>query len=170
MATLYDDLNSIYAYNRWADARMVDALRTLTPEAYAREPFPGWSSVRSTVVHMGDGMTIWARRLSGETVTGRRHEDDVPTLDDAERLLREAHDVFEQQLFGMTRETLDTVWFYRNFQGVACALPLWAVFRHVANHATYHRGQVASKIRLLGGEPPSTDLVQWAIAETPQPE
>ena len=38
-----------------------------------------------------------------------------------------------------------------------------AVFRHVVNHATYHRGQIAAKFGRLGATPPRTDLVVWAI-------
>ena len=41
-----DDFASLYAYNRWADARVLDACRKLSPQQYAAEPAPGWSSVR----------------------------------------------------------------------------------------------------------------------------
>ena len=33
-----DDLVSLFAYNRWADRRMLDACRKLSPEQYAAEP------------------------------------------------------------------------------------------------------------------------------------
>jgi uncharacterized damage-inducible protein DinB len=35
------------------------------------------------------------------------------------------------------------------------------MFRHLANHSTYHRGQVAAMLRLLGEKPPSTDLIRF---------
>ena len=44
---LNDDLASLYAYNRWADQRILDACRKLTPEQYNAEPVPEWPSVRS---------------------------------------------------------------------------------------------------------------------------
>jgi uncharacterized damage-inducible protein DinB len=47
-------------------------------------------------------------------------------------------------------------------------LPPWAVLRHVVNHSTYHRGQVASKLKRLGVEQPMTDFVFWAIEQAPQ--
>jgi hypothetical protein len=37
------------------------------------------------------------------------------------------------------------------------------------NHSTYHRGQVASKLKRLGAEQPATDFVFWAVEQTPQP-
>ena len=157
-----DDLPSLLAYNRWADSVVMDALKPLSPEDYAREPTPGWASVRSTVVHAADALNIWARRLDGQTTAGRLAETDVPTLADAERLLQAGHDAFDRILAATTPGQLAATWTYRDFQGTAHVLPLWAVFRHVVNHATYHRGQVASKLKLLGQAPPSTDLIVWA--------
>jgi uncharacterized damage-inducible protein DinB len=165
---IHDDLASLYAYNRWADGRMVEALRRLSDGQYTREPAPGWTSVRATVVHIAGATSLWARRLDGETVTARRSEADVPTLDDAERFLREGHDAFDRIVAGLTPERLASVWTYRNFEGKGASVPVWAVLRHVVNHATYHRGQVAAKLRLLGFDPPVTDLVFWAIGQTPQ--
>jgi uncharacterized damage-inducible protein DinB len=42
------------------------------------------------------------------------------------------------------------------------------VLRHVVNHTTYHRGQVASKLKRFGVVQPETDLVVWAIERWPQ--
>ena len=47
-----DDFASLLAYNRWADRRVLDACRGLSPEQCAAEPVPGWSSVRASVVHI----------------------------------------------------------------------------------------------------------------------
>jgi uncharacterized damage-inducible protein DinB len=35
------------------------------------------------------------------------------------------------------------------------------------NHATYHRGQLASMLRQLGKTPPSTDLVRFYREQRP---
>jgi uncharacterized damage-inducible protein DinB len=53
-------------------------------------------------------------------------------------------------------------------RGRTAILPPWAVLRHVVNHATYHRGQVASKLKRLGVEPPATDFIFW-VREQMQP-
>jgi uncharacterized damage-inducible protein DinB len=38
----------------------------------------------------------------------------------------------------------------------------------VVLHTTYHRAQVATRIRELGGEPPLTDFVAWAWKDRPE--
>ena len=167
--TIRDDLPSLYAYTRWADARMMAAARRLTPEQYVQEPAPGWTSVRASVIHMGGAMWLWSLRLSGEPIAARPTEDEFPTFDDAERLLRQGHDAIDRLIAEQTPERLATIWEARDPRGQLRRIPYWAAYRHIANHQSYHRGQVASKLRGLGVEPPVTDLVLWAIEQVPQP-
>jgi uncharacterized damage-inducible protein DinB len=48
------------------------------------------------------------------------------------------------------------------------------MLRHIVNHSTYHRGQVASKLKRFGGaggggiEQPNTDFFFWAIEQIPR--
>jgi uncharacterized damage-inducible protein DinB len=37
-------------------------------------------------------------------------------------------------------------------------------------HSHYHRGQNATRLRELGGEPPPTDLIVWYWKGRPAPE
>ena len=43
----------------------------------------------------------------------------------------------------------------------------WVVLRYVVNHTTYHRGQIASKLKRFGVQLPETDLVFWAMEQIP---
>jgi uncharacterized damage-inducible protein DinB len=40
----------------------------------------------------------------------------------------------------------------------------------VFSHTTYHRGQVATRVRELAGEPPTVDFLVWVWAGKPAPE
>ena len=40
----------------------------------------------------------------------------------------------------------------------------------VLSHSTYHRGQIATRIRELGGEPPLVDFLYWVWSDKPTPE
>ncbi|WP_435008602.1 DinB family protein [Tundrisphaera lichenicola] len=163
-----DDLATLFAYNRWADARVLEACRSVPADRYAAEVAPGWASLRSTIVHMAGAAQIWAKRFHGETSMKFYEESDLPTLDEAAQLLASAQDRLESLVAGQTPETLEAPFTYRNMRGITASAPLWAALRHVVNHATYHRGQVASKLKQLGVEPPVTDFVFYAIEQTPQ--
>jgi uncharacterized damage-inducible protein DinB len=162
-----DDFASLYAYNRWADRRVLEACRKLTPEQYAAEPAPGWSSVRSSIVHISIVTEVWLRGVAGEVVETVPTEADLSSVDDAERLLDRADQIFTDVVPTLTPEQLATPRTFRGRSRVA-VLPPWVVLRHLVNHSTYHRGQVAAKLKRLGVEPPGTDLVLWAFEQIPQ--
>jgi uncharacterized damage-inducible protein DinB len=39
--------------------------------------------------------------------------------------------------------------------------PLWQLVQHCVNHSTYHRGEVANLLRLLGARVAPTDMAVW---------
>jgi uncharacterized damage-inducible protein DinB len=53
-------------------------------------------------------------------------------------------------------------------RGRTITMPPWAILRHVVNHTTYHRGQVASKLKRFGIQQEETDLVFWCKEQMPQ--
>jgi uncharacterized damage-inducible protein DinB len=159
-----DDFASLYAYNRWADGLILDACRKLTPEQYVAEPAPGWGSVRSTIVHIAAATEGWIRGIAGENVATFPTEEDLPTIDDAERHMENAYRILGELLPALTPEQLVAPRLFQG-RGRSATLPPWTVLRHVVNHATYHRGQVAAKLKRLGVEPPPTDFIFWVIGQ-----
>jgi uncharacterized damage-inducible protein DinB len=162
-----DDFRSLFAFNRWANDKMLDACRQLTPEQYAAEPVPGWGSVRSTVCHIAVVTDGWLRTLADDPDQSFPSEVETPTADDAARILERAYRTFDCLLPTFTADLLAKPRTFRR-RGRTAVLPPWAVLRHVVNHTTYHRGQVASKIKKFGIQQPDTDLVYWALEQVPQ--
>jgi uncharacterized damage-inducible protein DinB len=163
---MHDDFAALFAYNRWADDRILTACRGLSQEAYTRELPGGMTPLRATLVHVAGATQAWSRRLRGETVTALASDAELPTVEDAVRVLNETHDAFAHFASTLTPQRLAGIFAYRNLKNEEKRLPLWAVLRHVVNHASYHRGQVAVKLKRLGVDPPATDLVFWAIEQT----
>src|SRR5262249_18389631 len=156
-----------FTFNRWANARMLDACRSLTPDQYADEPVPGWSSVRATVCHIAVVTELWLRGLANDPDESLPTEAELPTVDDAQRILERAYRRFDELLPALTPVWLATPITYSK-RGRTATLPPWAVLRHIVNHTTYHRGQVASKLKRFGIVQPETDLVFWAFERIPQ--
>jgi uncharacterized damage-inducible protein DinB len=88
-------------------------------------------------------------------------------VDDAARLLERAYRRFEELRPTLTPERLNTVLTLRAV-GRAFTLPRWAMLRHIVTHSTYHRGQIAAKVKRFGIEQPNTDFFFWVIEQIPQ--
>ena len=164
---MQDDIVALFAYDRWANTKVLDACRKLTAEQYVSEPVPGWSSVRSTIYHIALATEFNLRALASDPDESIPPEADLTTVDDVARLLERAYRRFEELRPMLTPERLNTMLTLR-WPGHTATLPRWALLRHIVNHSSYHRGQVASKLKRFGIEPPNTDFFFWAIEQIPQ--
>ena len=164
---MQDDVVALFAYDRWANRKVLDACRQLTAQQYGAEPVPGWSSVRSTISHIALATEFNLRTLAGDADESMPTEADLATVDDVARLLERAYRRFEELRPMLTPERLNTMLTLR-WPGHTATLPQWALLRHIVNHSSYHRGQIASKLKRFGIEQPATDFFFWAIEQIPQ--
>src|SRR5262245_53092055 len=164
---MQDDIVALLAYDRWANRKVFDACRKLTAEQYVAEPVPGWSSVRSTIYHIALATEFNLRTLAGDPDGRIPTEAELATVDDAAQLLDRSYRRFEELRPTLTPERLNTVLTMRAV-GRPFNLPRGAGLRHIVNHSTYHRGQVASKLKRFGIEQPNTDFFWWVIEQIPQ--
>jgi uncharacterized damage-inducible protein DinB len=164
---MQDDVVALFAYDRWANRKVLDACRKLSAEEFVAEPVPGWSSVRSTIYHIAAATEFNLRMLAGDPDDSFPTEADLATVDDVAWLLERAYRRFEELRPTLTPEQLNSMLTLRAI-GRTFTLPRWAMLRHIANHSTYHRGQVASKLKRFGIEQPNTDYFFWMIEQIPQ--
>jgi uncharacterized damage-inducible protein DinB len=164
---MQDDIVALFAYDRWANRRLFDACRKLTAEQYVTEPVPGWSSVRSTITHIALATELNLRSLVNDPDDRIPTEAELVTVDDVVQLLDRAYRRFEELRPTLTPEWLNTLVTLRAI-GRTFTLPRWAILRHIVNHSSYHRGQVASKLKRFGIEQQITDFFWWAIEQVPQ--
>ncbi len=162
-----DDYASLYDYNAWANGRMLEACGALPEADYVRDQGGGWPSVRDTVVHLASATRAWSERFHGHSPERLLTGADVPAFSEAAEMLRAADAAMRGLVVETPAQRRGDILAYRNLRGEAKRVPYWAVFRHVVTHASYHRGQVSAMIRRLGHEPKATDLVLWAIRQTP---
>jgi len=161
MTTRLDEIRDLYAYNRWANARVLQVVRGLNEEAYGRKLVSSFPSVRDTLVHALAADWVWLRRWQGTSPTGMPEGWEGLGAHELAAVWASVEAEQESFVAGLSEDDLDRVVAYRNTRGDAFAEPLWQLLRHVVNHATYHRGQLTTLLRQVGAAPPSTDLVAY---------
>jgi uncharacterized damage-inducible protein DinB len=93
---MQDDAVALFAYDRWANRKLLDACRQLTAEQYVAEPVPGWSSVRSTINHIALATEVNLCTLADAQDDRIPPEADLVTVDDVAQLLERSYRRFEE--------------------------------------------------------------------------
>lgn len=156
-----DGAARLLAYTSWANHRALRMAATLSPDDYKRDLRASHGGVRGTLTHMLWAEWVWLERWKGLPTP--------PKIDEAELAdvvaLRDRWTALEEHrrswLETLRPEALGEDLRYATTEGKVFVTPLWQLVQHVANHATYHRGQVVAMVRQLGGTAVSTDMVAW---------
>lgn len=156
-----EHIRALYEYNRWANARILDAASRLTKEEFTRDMRSSHRSVRDTLTHILSAEWIYLRRWNGISPRAMLDPVDFPTI--SQLRVRWAEVEREQMEFvsNVSEESLRTIIAYVNTKGEQWAYPLWQIMQHVVNHSTYHRGQVTTMLRQLGAQPIATDFLLY---------
>ena len=156
-----EEMRTLFDYNTWANQRSLDAASELSEEQFTRPLGSSFSSVRDTLAHICGGEWVWLERFRGRTPTAMPDITQFATL----AALREHWHPQEQDLLafvrGLTQEDLEGMLEYKTMKFGIYGNPLGQALQHLANHGTYHRGQVTTLLRQLGAQPVPTDLMHF---------
>lgn len=159
--TRADEIRDLYAYNRWANRRLLDAASRLDDDALARDLGSSFPSVLATLAHIVAADWIWLRRWAGESPTAAPAEWTLTSLEAIRARWEEVEGERTALLTALDDEGLEREVAYRNTAGAAYTSRMDEMLRHVVNHSTYHRGQVVTMLRQLGGSASATDLIAF---------
>jgi uncharacterized damage-inducible protein DinB len=166
-----DEIQLLYEYDRWANNSVLQAASTLSAEEFTRDLGGSFGSVRDTLAHIVGSewgwLTCWrepspSSAFVTELVWTRRdalfNANAFPDL--AAVQLKWAEIEREQVEFvnGVTNESLGRTLPVRTTQ-----ISLAHLMQHLANHSTYHRGQIALMMRQLGAAPLATDFAMFLM-------
>ena len=160
-----DDIRLLYEYDRWANNRVLQAASALSAEQFTRDLRGSFRSVRDTLVHIIGGewgwLAYWKEPSPGSaflTDLWDRHDvlfnpDGFPNIASVKSKWAEVEREQIEFVNGVTNESLKKMFPIRTTE-----VSLANLMQHLANHSTYHRGQVASMMRQLRAEPIATDF------------
>jgi uncharacterized damage-inducible protein DinB len=130
---------------KWADDLMVAAVAEHAPENIA------------TLQHIYLGEEVWLRRVQGDReiqITQLAAPADIGGL---EKNWPALHGQWADWAASVTDWSVSIL--HRNLKGTEFNMPAWQIVLHLANHGSFHRGQVAAALRAAGIAPPATDLI-----------
>ena len=154
-----NDIQLLYEYNRWANARVLKTVSALTEEQFRRDLGGSYRSVRDALVHILSAEWIWLMRWKGTSPQAMLDPAEFLELDLVKATWSQIEREQDEFVKGVTDESLSNVVAYVNTRGETWRYPLTHMMQHLVNHSSYHRGQVSLMLRQLGAAPAPTDLL-----------
>ena len=160
-----DDIGLLYEYDRWANNRVFEACSALSTEQFRRDLGGSFSSLRDTLVHIFAGEWGWLQywkqpspddAFLADLTARRKVLFDPNAFPELAAVRQKWADVEKEQVEFielLTDERLERMLPVRKTQ-----VKLIHLMQQVANHSTYHRGQIALMMRQLGAAPQATDF------------
>jgi uncharacterized damage-inducible protein DinB len=155
-------LRDLYGHQVWADA---EHFRAIGAHPTARDD----KAIRDRLHHIAivQRAFLWAVGDRQDAFAFTK-ADDFASFDDLKRYAREHHDRLIPFIAsvgeGRLAESIAIPW----FKDPPLALTIAEALTQGAMHSHYHRGQNATRLRELGGEPPMTDYIAWLWKGRPE--
>lgn len=140
---------TIFRYNAWANERVMDCLKRQNIQD---------EKIRSLFGHTLVAQLVWLNRILSRPAP-RYSLWGVYELDQLQSMMSEANSTWRE--FVGSNTSFDQKISYTNSAGDKFTDQADVIMIHVVNHCTYHRGQIAARIRQNGLEPVGTDFITW---------
>ena len=146
-----------YAYNEWANERILNAAEQLTREQLLQPNELGWGDLRGALAHTLDAEFGWFNFLFDRGRGKWIKAEDFADLPALRARWQQQNAVTKDCLESLQDEDLTrvhtSVYEEREYHWV-----LWQVLVHVVNHGTQHRSECAALLTGLGHSPGDMDL------------
>lgn len=154
-----EDVRTLFTYDSWANWRMLDACAALSLEQFTRDLGSSFRSVRDTLAHIMGAQWIWLERFRGRSPSALLNAEDYPDVGRLRTRWADLQRELASYIEGLSVADLERSFDYRDLKGNTHSSVLGHTLQHLANHGTYHRGQVTTMLRQLGAKPVSTDMI-----------
>ena len=151
----------LYAYNRWAHARVLSIIASLSPAELRHDLAGNFGSLWGTLVHIFGVEWLYPQRWKGVSPTALPGAEQFADLAALQTFWDEVRADQQGFIDHLNEPRLQRPVEYVNFHGEKFSYPLVDQMRHLVNHSSYHRGQAALQLRTLGKEPLATDYLLY---------
>ncbi len=156
------EIIELYAYNRWANARILTAALGIDDAQFCAPLLPGLPSLRIILAHAYGAEWIWRKRCEeGFSPAAMPPADDFAGVDALYSRWMEEQETMRAYVAQLSNVQLDEKMRYRTTSGKTLAAPLWQVLLHVVNHGTQHRAEAAAMLTAMGRSPGDVDLIVY---------
>ena len=156
------ELLQLIDYHYWARDRMLAALEALPQALYEKPLGSSFGAIRDTAVHIYSAEWVWLERWYGVSPTIPLKVEDFPDVASLTAAWSALEARVRAYVAGLQGDRVNERVAYKSMAGVAGESSRWTMIQHVVNHASYHRGQVTTMVRQVGGGPPlSQDLIAY---------
>src|SRR6266404_1363381 len=165
-----DDIQLLFEFERWANNMVLQAASTLNAEEFTRDLGGSFRSVRDTLVHIvgveRGWLTCWKEPSPSSTFVKdywTRHNAlfNPNAFPDLAAVQLKWAEIEREQVEFVNRVTNESSG--RMLPVYAKQISLAHLMQHLANHSTYHRGQVSLMMRQLAAGPVATDFALFLM-------
>ncbi len=153
-------------FMKWADDTILAALQQIPHDKLTYDHRNSFNSLLDTLNHVYLGELVWLQRVEGNRNAQLSNLESPATIDALTKAWPEVHHrwLAWSRPFSSGDWLKNLIWI--NSTGAEFQRPYWQIALHLANHGTYHRGQVATMLRQSGIKPPGTDLITFYRTQT----
>jgi uncharacterized damage-inducible protein DinB len=159
-------IRTFYAYNTWANERILTACAGLSDRQFVAEGSASFSSIRNTLVHTMWAQWNWLLRWRGEPNPPHFEPADYPDLAAVRTAWAEIDRETHVFVADVDEAALESICRYVNSRHEPMTYPLWQQMLHQVNHGTQHRSEVAVLLTEYGHSPGGMDFIVYLDALT----
>jgi uncharacterized damage-inducible protein DinB len=150
----------LYEYNAWANEHLCSVASGLSEDELRTED--GSYSLLGSFGHIAAAQVNWLERWrTGRNSVPTAERQRYVSLAAVRAAVDGSHNELREYIGGLDDERLDGDLTFRDSSGSGNTVALWRLMLHVANHGSYHRGEIAMMLTQLGRSPGDLDFVFW---------
>jgi len=153
-----------YNYHKWANSRIFEHLKSLPGEVYINHIKSVFSSIQEVIIHAYQAEGMWLSVMSGDdfsetmdVIKELKEKSSGGNLLEMQQLYSEMNEKYFD--FLNNHDDLDLKFTINHPRYGDLDASVSDMVKHVANHGTYHRGNITAMLRQQGNAGVSTDYI-----------